>query len=177
MQGLSLSGCYWTLQPCFPALTCPTQLPLSPHCRSTCGSVTCLWSAGPSLNTPSAHPSLTSLFKSQIKCHLILEDPWSFYKDYIEKIHEGLPWWHSCWESTCQCRGHRFDPWSGKVPHVAEQLGPCATTTEPALWSPWATTTGAHTPRARAPQLERPLQWEARAQQRGVPPPPTTCCN
>ena len=25
-----------------------------------------------------------------------------------------------------------FEPWSGKIPHAAEQLGPSATTTEPA---------------------------------------------
>ncbi|KAJ8794962.1 hypothetical protein J1605_018549 [Eschrichtius robustus] len=39
------------------------------------------------------------------------------------------------------CRGHRFEPGSGKVPHAAEQLGPCATAAEPVLWSPRATTT------------------------------------
>ena len=26
-----------------------------------------------------------------------------------------------------------FEPWAGKIPHAAEQLRPCATTTEPAL--------------------------------------------
>ena len=36
----------------------------------------------------------------------------------------GLPWWRSGWESACQCRGHGFEPWSGKIPHAAEQLGP-----------------------------------------------------
>ena len=36
-------------------------------------------------------------------------------------------------ESACQCRGHGFEPWSGKIPHAAEQLSLCATTTEPAL--------------------------------------------
>ena len=35
----------------------------------------------------------------------------------------GLPWWHSGWESACQCRGHGFAPWSGKIPHA---------------WSDWA---------------------------------------
>ena len=40
-----------------------------------------------------------------------------------------------------QCRGRGFDPWSRKIPHVAEQLSPCTTTTEPALQSPGATTT------------------------------------
>ena len=29
--------------------------------------------------------------------------------------------------------GDRFEPWSSKIPHAAEQLSPCATTTEPAL--------------------------------------------
>ena len=48
----------------------------------------------------------------------------------------GLPWWRSGWESTCQCRGHGFEPWSGKIPHATEQLGPWATTTEPARLEP-----------------------------------------
>ena len=48
----------------------------------------------------------------------------------------GLPWWRSGWESACQCRGHGFEPWSGKIPHAAEQLGPWATTTEPASLEP-----------------------------------------
>ena len=30
-------------------------------------------------------------------------------------------------------QGHGFEPWSGKIPHAAEQLSPCATTTELAL--------------------------------------------
>ena len=46
------------------------------------------------------------------------------------KMSVGLPWWRSGWESACQCRGHGFKPWSGRIPHVAEQLGPWATTTE-----------------------------------------------
>ena len=60
----------------------------------------------------------------------------------------GLPWWRSGWESACQCRGHGFEPWSGKIPHAAEQLGPCATTTEPACLEP-------------VPRNKRPRQWEA----------------
>ena len=48
----------------------------------------------------------------------------------------GLPWWRSGWESACQCRGHRFEPWSGKIPHAAEQLSPWATTTEPTHLEP-----------------------------------------
>ena len=48
----------------------------------------------------------------------------------------GLPWWHSGWESACQCRGHGFEPWSRRIPHAAEQLGPWATITEPARLEP-----------------------------------------
>ena len=65
--------------------------------------------------------------------------PWNFktilYKKTSMTIKwqlQGLPWWRSGWESACQCRGHRFEPWSGKIPHAAEQLGPWATITEPA---------------------------------------------
>ena len=48
----------------------------------------------------------------------------------------GLPWWRSGWESACQCREHEFEPWSGKIPHATEQLGPWATATEPARLEP-----------------------------------------
>ena len=54
----------------------------------------------------------------------------------VKLYFRGLPWWHSGWESACQCRGHGFEPWSGKIPHAAEQLGPCATTTEPVRLEP-----------------------------------------
>ena len=48
----------------------------------------------------------------------------------------GLPWWRSGWESACQCKGHGFEPWSGRIPHAAEQLDPWATATEPARLEP-----------------------------------------
>ena len=32
--------------------------------------------------------------------------------------------------------GHGFEPWSGKIPHAAEQRSPCATTTEPVCLEP-----------------------------------------
>ena len=54
-----------------------------------------------------------------------------FYQDCF-----GLPWWCSDWESACQCRGHGFEPCSGKIPHAVEQLSPWATTTEPARLEP-----------------------------------------
>ena len=55
---------------------------------------------------------------------------------YNNNYHIGLPWWCSGWESACQCRGHGFEPWSGKIPHAAEQLGPWATIPEPARLEP-----------------------------------------
>ena len=74
-------------------------------------------------------------------------------------------------------QGHRFNPWSGKIPHAAEQLSPCTTTTsltsrahEPQLLSLRATTTEARAPRALAPQQEKPSQGEARAPQQRVAP-------
>ena len=46
-------------------------------------------------------------------------------------VYLWLPWWYSEQEFTCQCRKHGFGPWSGKIPHAAEQLNPRATTVEP----------------------------------------------
>ena len=54
----------------------------------------------------------------------------------VKNYFQGLPWWRSGWESACQCRGHGFEPWSGRVPHAAEQLGPWATIAEPARLEP-----------------------------------------
>ena len=58
------------------------------------------------------------------------------YCHYLKISNWGLPWWRSGWESACQCRGHGFEPWSGKISHAMEQLGPWATTTEPACLEP-----------------------------------------
>ena len=55
---------------------------------------------------------------------------------------QGVPWWLSGKEFTCQCRRHGF----GKIPHAAEQLSPSTTTTEPMH------------PRAQAQQQEKPPQ-------------------
>ena len=51
----------------------------------------------------------------------------------------GLPWWLSDKESACQCKGHRFNSWPGKIPYAVEQLSPSTTSTEP-VQSPGATT-------------------------------------
>ena len=50
-----------------------------------------------------------------------------------ESSGRGLPWWLSGKESTCQCRGHEFDPRFRGGSHM--QLSPCATTIEPMLQS------------------------------------------
>ena len=83
----------------------------------------------------------------------------------------GLPWWRSGWESACQCRGHGFEPWSGKIPHAMEQLGPWATTTEPVRLEPVLPTREAAIVRGprtamksgpHLPQLEKALAQKRR---------------
>ena len=78
---------------------------------------------------------------------------------------EALPWWLSSKESACQCRRHRFNPWSGKIPRAGEQLSPSTTTTEPVLraWGRKLLTPSC--PTASALQQEKPLQSEVRAPQ------------
>ena len=82
---------------------------------------------------------------------------------------EGLPWWFSDKESTCQCRRHRLN-WSGETPHAVASwlnfsfagLNPCTPTTEPVQQIPGAATTETGAPeRANAPKREKSLQWEA----------------
>ena len=60
---------------------------------------------------------------------------WSIMTENSKEC-RGLPWWRSGWGSACQCRGHGFEPWSGGIPHAAEQLDPWATITEPARLEP-----------------------------------------
>ena len=87
-------------------------------------------------------------------------------KIIIQKDTCGLPWWRSGWESACQCRGHGFEPWSGKIPHAAEQIGPWATTTEPARLEPVLRN-------KRGCDSERPVhrdeEWPPLATTRGSP--------
>ena len=91
--------------------------------------------------------SLTCIYRYESSWRMIIFEQWEreeqrplllmLYKvlsKYVKTI--GLPWWRSGWESACQCRGHGFEPWPGKIPHAAEQLGPWATTTEPVRLEP-----------------------------------------
>ena len=48
----------------------------------------------------------------------------------------GMSLWCGGWASTCQCREHGFNPWSGKNPHAKEPLGQRPTTTEPVHLEP-----------------------------------------
>ena len=96
---------------------------------------------------------------------------------HILKSVVGLPWWHSGWESACQCRDTGSSPGLGgshmlqsNWPHVPQLLSLCSGAREPQLQSPHAATTEALMPRARALQQEKPLQWEAHAPQRRVAP-------
>ena len=88
----------------------------------------------------------------------------------IKNLHGGTSWWRSGLESACRCRGHGFEPWSGKIPHATEQLSPRATTTEPACLESCSATREAsamRSPRTAMKSMPCSAQLEkARAQQR-----------
>ena len=48
----------------------------------------------------------------------------------------GLPWQLNGKGSACQCRRHRFNPWSGKTPYAAEPLSLCSIAIELQLLKP-----------------------------------------
>ena len=54
----------------------------------------------------------------------------SFKKKKKNVEFQGLPWWLSGKETSCRCRRHGFDPWSGKISHATQQLSPYATSIE-----------------------------------------------
>ena len=57
-------------------------------------------------------------------------DPENIAKIEVKELGAGLPWWSSGWVFACQCKGHGFNPWSGKIPHTVEQISLFTTTTE-----------------------------------------------
>ena len=118
---------------CLPAGTSATPAASVLLCSSSCspGPLVCaLLSHGPDQNLTSIEKGSQHLFHIYRMIYGFLYSSHLFF--FIKKV-MALPWWRSGWESTCQRRGHGFESWSGKVPHAAEQLSPCATTTEPAL--------------------------------------------
>ena len=76
-----------------------------------------------------------TLWHRWCKCKLI-QPLWRTVWWFLKRLKIGLPWWHSGWESACWCRGRGFEPWSGRIPHAMEQLGPWAATTEPVRLEP-----------------------------------------
>ena len=75
----------------------------------------------------------------------------------------GLPWWSSGWESACQCRRHRFNPWSRKIPHAPGQLAPCPVTMEPTLQSPGPGTTEPECSNSWSPRALEPVPCNKRS--------------
>ena len=73
---------------------------------------------------------------------------------YLQESKVCLPWWFNGKESACQCRRHRFHPWSGKIPHAVEQLNWCTVTVDCLAC---ALGPGSHNYWAHAPQLLTPV--------------------
>ena len=56
------------------------------------------------------------------------------YKQLNQKMGISLDSLVSQWIGIClPIQGHRFNPWSRKIPHAMEQLSPRTTTAEPVL--------------------------------------------
>ena len=55
---------------------------------------------------------------------------------YLKKFSQGFPGGAVVEKLPADAGGHGLEPWSGKIPHAAEQLGPWATITEPAHLEP-----------------------------------------
>ena len=82
-----------------------------------------LWQRGKTAKPALIHANLDNV-------HTHLE---SLFNPLYNLMLYGLPWWLSGEESAYQCRRHRFDPWSRKIPHAMEHLSSRTTTTEPML--------------------------------------------
>ena len=92
------------------------------------------------ISSPSIHQEKISNWLIVSPLHSKIIPSWlhvsSHFSHLFNKQYLGPPWWRSGWESACRCRGHGFEPWSGRIPHAAEQLRPWATITEPARLEP-----------------------------------------
>ena len=92
---------------------------------------------------------------------------WAYVKKRpLFKYASGLPWWFRGKEPSCQCRGHGFHPWSGRIPSVWSSeaqvplLSLCSRAGEPRLLNPRAVTAEARVPLSLHLLQEKPLQWE-----------------
>ena len=79
------------------------------------------------------HKNLTQMFTAAL---FIIARNWKCPSMGQKLSRLRLPWWRSGWASACRCRGHGFEPWSGRVTHAAERLGRGATIAEPARLEP-----------------------------------------
>ena len=121
-------------------MTCP--LPTSPissltNCIPYPSPVTFYFSLKASCIYTFAHtnPSAwNALFLSSSSFLLNSQDPLKLH--LLSEGSPGHPWWSSGWQSACQCRGHGFDPYSGKIPYSEEQVNSWAATTETARLEP-----------------------------------------
>ena len=111
-----------------PLLTSPQLLPMqTPRAKA--------WSRGEAnwrIIPPCIHKNeiekhlLRETFKvSNLIPKEILRQAKGVFSDGIASVknrwfRDRLPCWHIGQE--CQCRGHGFSPWSGRIPHAAEQL-------------------------------------------------------
>ena len=131
-----------------------------------------------------SHPCLTKTVNDDTFRFTFLSQPHSFLNrrpgaSYLiaepvfspSERDQQLLWWSVVRNPPGrQDRRCGFDPLSGKIPQAVEHQSPCTTTIEPVLWSPAATTAeptwcNYWSPRAHAPQQEKPLQWKAQAPQ------------
>ena len=63
----------------------------------------------------------------------VLNTPLGFPTQGVKKRGRGFPGGAVVKNPPANAGHTGSSPWSGKIPHAAEQLSPCATTTEPAL--------------------------------------------
>ena len=78
-------------------------------------------------------------------------------------IKQGFPGDYMVKESTCQCRRHSYDPWSGSIPCAAEQLSLRATTIEPVLLQPRSCNYWAHVLHLLRPKCLEPVLCSERS--------------
>ena len=87
---------------------------------------------------------------------------------------QGLPWWLWSKESTCQCRRHGFDPWSGKIPYAKEQLSPqllslCSRAWESQLLCPQTLEPVLHNERSHCHEKPMNHNWRQKSEQHWRP--------
>ena len=68
------------------------------------------------------------------------------YESKTLKTSLVVQWLKKKKKTSCQYRGHVFNPWYRKTAHAKKQLSQCITSTEPVLWNPQGTTAEACMP-------------------------------